>query len=86
MSASRSEGGGGQRVEVSGDTYATVETQDTIRLEDMHKCGEHALGAIWGASLKADLLGVSSSFRTSRGCCLPTFTIHSISFQSINLL
>ena len=50
------------------ETYAAIETKDAIGLEDVHECAEHALGAIWGACLKADLLGVSSSFRTFRGC------------------
>ena len=45
------------------ETYAGIETKDAIGLEDVHECAEHALGAIWGAGLKADLLGVSSSFR-----------------------
>ena len=44
---------------VGWETYAGIETKDAIGLEDVHECAEHALGTIWGACLKADLLGVS---------------------------
>ena len=71
-SVERADVGGGRRgFGAFGKAYASVETQDAVCLEDMHECAEHALGAIWGAGLKADLLGVSSSFRTSKGGPLP---------------
>ena len=56
---------------MAGKAYPAVETQGTVCLEDVHECAEHAPRAIWGASLKADLLGVSSSFRTSKIWPLP---------------
>ena len=54
-----------------GQTYSPVQTVHTVRLEDVNKGAEHPPWAIWCASLKADLLGVSSSFRTSGGGPLP---------------
>ena len=39
-----------------GQTYAAVETQRAIVLEDVDKGVEHALRAIGGACLKADLV------------------------------
>ena len=69
-----------------GITYTAVEAQYTTCPENVHECAQHALWAIWGASLKADLLGVSSSFNMSRVVRLPLlFTLlamnHSIFSQ-----
>ena len=47
------------------NTYTAVETENTVCLKDVHECAEHALGAICGTGLEADLLGVSSSLWTN---------------------
>ncbi len=53
------------------ETHTAVETEYAVRLENVHERAEHALRAIWGASLKADLRGVSSKVRTCRAGPLP---------------
>ncbi len=53
------------------ETHTAVETEYAVCLEYVHESAEHALRAIWGASLKADLRGVSSRVRTCRVGLLP---------------
>ena len=48
------------------ETYTTVETYDTIILQDREEGAEHAPGAIWSAGLKADLRSVSAVFFLGR--------------------
>lgn len=48
------------------ETYTTVETYDTIILQDIEEGAEHAPGAIWSAGLKADLRSVSAVFFLGR--------------------
>ena len=48
------------------DTYTTVESYNTIVLQDIEEGAEHAPGAIWSAGLKADLRSVSAVFFLGR--------------------
>ena len=48
------------------ETYTTVESYDTIILQDIEEGAEHAPGAIWSAGLKADLRSVSAVFFLGR--------------------
>ena len=83
MNASRLEKG--KQGKMVGITYTAVEAQYTTCPENVHECAQHALWAIWCASLKADLLGVSSSFGMSKVGPLPLL-LNSISLESFCLL
>lgn len=38
-------------IPVNGYTYTAIETKETIVLDDMHKCAQHALGGIGSTCL-----------------------------------
>ena len=48
------------------ETYTTVESYDTIILQDREEGAEHAPRAIWSAGLKAHLRSVSAVFFLGR--------------------
>ena len=67
------------------ETYTTVESYDTIVLQNIEEGAEHAPRAIWSAGLKADLRSVSAVFflgRVYQAGEFHTLTINRISFQS----
>lgn len=58
---------GSKGKETTCEAYAIVEAKSGVIAKDVHERGEHALGAIMCAGLKADLLIVSKLSR-NRSC------------------